>query len=110
MLTAIILLPVVGALVLAVIPPDRRLVRAVATVFTLLPLLLGIYLLASFNPGQAGPQFVERVPWIRILNFNVDYYIGVDGLRLPLLLLTLLLKHPEALRLRKRLTQKWASG
>lgn len=91
MLTAIILLPVVGALLLAVLPPDRRLIRAVSVTFTLLPLLLGIYLLANFNPTQAGPQFVERVPWVRVLNFNVDYYLGVDGLSLPLLLLNLLL-------------------
>jgi len=91
MLTAIILLPVAGALLLAVLPPDRRLIRAVSVTFTLLPLLLGIYLLANFNLTQAGPQFVERVPWVRILGFNVDYYLGVDGLSLPLLLLNLLL-------------------
>ena len=31
-------------------------------------------------------QFVERVPWIRA--FNVEYYLGVDGFSMPLILLT----------------------
>jgi NADH-quinone oxidoreductase subunit M len=45
---------------------------------------IGLYL--SFDNAEPGLQFVERIPWIE--TFNVWYYLGVDGLSSPLILLT----------------------
>src|SRR5690606_19464013 len=36
--------------------------------------------------GTADMQFVERIPWITL--FNVEYFLGVDGFSMPLVLLT----------------------
>jgi NADH-quinone oxidoreductase subunit M len=52
----------------------------------LLTFVLSIFLYAGFDSGTAAMQFVERVPWVDAL--NVDYYLGVDGISVPLILLT----------------------
>ncbi|MEQ8204561.1 MAG: NADH-quinone oxidoreductase subunit M, partial [Woeseia sp.] len=48
--------------------------------------LLSLFLYKSFDNGTAAMQFVERVPWIAA--FNVEYFLGVDGISAPLILLT----------------------
>ncbi len=45
---------------------------------------LGLY--TQFDTATATMQFVERMAWIQV--FNVEYYLGIDGLSLPLILLT----------------------
>jgi NADH-quinone oxidoreductase subunit M len=62
--------------------PDRLLALAVS----LLCFALSLPLWTDFNAATADMQFVERVPWIRA--FNVEYYLGVDGFSMPLILLT----------------------
>jgi len=49
-------------------------------------MLLGLVVLAGFNPAAAGFQFEERAAWITSL--NVHYHLGLDGLSLLLVLLT----------------------
>jgi NADH-quinone oxidoreductase subunit M len=53
---------------------------AVATFFASLPLYSG------FDMSTAQMQFVEKAPWIPA--FDVNYYLGVDGISMPLILLT----------------------
>ncbi len=60
--------------------------RMLALGVTLVTLLLSIGLYAGFDNAESGMQFVERVPWIESL--AVYYYLGVDGLSAPLILLT----------------------
>ncbi len=62
--------------------PDRLLALAVS----LLCFALSLPLWTDFNAATADMQFVERMPWIRA--FNVEYYLGVDGFSMPLILLT----------------------
>jgi len=45
---------------------------------------IGLYM--GFDNAEPGMQFIERVPWIEA--FNVWYYLGIDGLSAPLILLT----------------------
>ncbi len=89
-LTTILFLPAAGAIVIALIPKkDDGLIKRVAAIFTGVPLILAVYLFAAFNrgPGMAGIiQFEEKYLWIAPL--NAYYHLGVDGLSLPLLLLT----------------------
>jgi NADH-quinone oxidoreductase subunit M len=92
-LTTILFLPAVGAIIIALISKkDDALIKRVAAIFTGIPLALSIYLFAAFDRslGAAGAiQFEEYYLWIAPL--NAHYHLGVDGLSLPLVLLTTLL-------------------
>jgi len=66
-------------------------IRRLALALSLVPLGLCVPLLARFDPTASGPQMVERAPWIRFFGFNVDYFVGVDGLSLWFVVLSALL-------------------
>ncbi len=89
LLTTIVFLPLVGAAITAFLPKDRAgLPRMVALVVSLIDLALVIWLVASFDAG-GGLQFVERARWIP--EAGIQYFMGVDGISLPLLFLSALL-------------------
>ncbi|MBU2609263.1 MAG: NADH-quinone oxidoreductase subunit M [Chloroflexi bacterium] len=89
-LTWIIFLPVVGAILIALIPAlSERAIRYTAAIFTLASLVLSLILFISFDRSLASAgviQFAERVSWIPAI--NAFYHVGVDGLSLPLVILT----------------------
>ncbi len=60
--------------------------RSLSLAVSVLTLVLGIFLYAIFDTTTASMQFVERAPWIGAL--NVEYFLGVDGISAPLILLT----------------------
>ncbi len=60
--------------------------RSLSLAVSVLTLVLGIFLYANFDTTTASMQFVERAPWIGAL--NVEYFLGVDGISAPLILLT----------------------
>ncbi|MFH1382437.1 MAG: NADH-quinone oxidoreductase subunit M [Chloroflexota bacterium] len=88
MLSAIVFLPIVGAIIVALAGSRHRLIRWISAVFTFIPLLLSVILFANFNRSLAAGavQFEEKVSWIKAINAN--YHLGVDGLSLPLVVLT----------------------
>jgi NADH-quinone oxidoreductase subunit M len=99
-LSLAVFLPTVGALVIALVPRDRdRLVRALGILFTGAPLLVGIIMLFGYDfsaPGAFGDgsaaqalQYEVNARWISVI--GARYHLGVDGVSLPLLELTLLL-------------------
>jgi NADH-quinone oxidoreductase subunit M len=61
-------------------------IRQVALVTSLLAFGLSLWLWARFDPASADFQFVERFRWIPA--FGIDYYLGVDGISLLLVVLT----------------------
>jgi NADH-quinone oxidoreductase subunit M len=88
-LTTILFLPVIGAIVIALISKrDDWLIKRLAAIFTFIPLALAVYLFIAFDrsSGAAVFQFEEKYLWIAPL--NAYYHLGVDGLSLPLMLLT----------------------
>ncbi|MFC1933176.1 NuoM family protein [Chloroflexota bacterium] len=86
-LTAIIFLPVAGAIIIALIAGSRpKLTRYLAAIFTFIPLVLAVTLFFSFDKAAGGFQFVEKVAWIAPL--DAFYHLGVDGLSLPMVVLT----------------------
>lgn len=94
LLTLLTFSPLVGALVLLVVPRGQTaLLRAIGVLATLVPLALSLTLYAAFD-AAGGLQFVEKARWFSIpvgnIAFPVDYEVGVDGLSLPLVLLTTL--------------------
>src|SRR6476469_4766649 len=84
------LLPVAGALLLLLIgnADGRRttLSRWVTLAISVAAFGVTLAMWASFNPGSAEFQLIERVPWIP--SFGIDYYVGVDGISLLLIVLT----------------------
>ena len=93
LLSFLIWFPIAGGIALLVIgdgdengSPQARLMRLSALTFSVLTFLASIALYIGFDNSEPGMQFVERVPWIEA--FNVWYYLGIDGLSAPLILLT----------------------
>ena len=87
LLTAIIVLPAIGAVVTALLPRSRpELVRPVAVSFTVGTLALTVSLLASFESGEAGFQFTTFHSWIE--QWGIAWNLGVDGISLFLVVLT----------------------
>ncbi|MHC4862003.1 MAG: complex I subunit 4 family protein, partial [Planctomycetota bacterium] len=60
--------------------------RAVGLASTTLTFLLSLRLFASFAPSDSGFQFVEHAPWLP--EYGVNYFVGIDGISLFLVLLT----------------------
>lgn len=96
LLTILIFLPVLGAVVIAILPKDNfSLIRGTAFVFTLLVLLVSLMMFPQFDRDMSGInnvdgfQFMEKHSWIPA--FHIEYFIGVDGLSFPMILLTALL-------------------
>ncbi len=84
-------LPLVGALVIALVPKERdRLVRGLGIAFTGAALVVGLAMLPGFD-FRAGTnlQFELNTRWISAI--GARYHIGTDGISLPLFELTLLL-------------------
>jgi NADH-quinone oxidoreductase subunit M len=89
-LSVIVFLPLLGAL-LALVVGDRdgrrdRLVRWLALGVSLVVFALTMALWLRFDPGSAEYQFVERRAWIPA--FGIEYFVGVDGISLLLVVLT----------------------
>jgi NADH-quinone oxidoreductase subunit M len=60
--------------------------RWTALVFSVVTFLMSLILWAGFDISTAAMQFTETARWIP--SFNVDYRLGIDGISLPLILLT----------------------
>ncbi|MGF1460100.1 MAG: NAD(P)H-quinone oxidoreductase subunit D4, partial [Leptolyngbyaceae cyanobacterium] len=91
MLSALILIPLVGALIVSLWPqksPARQ-VGLVALIIQGLSLLWAGYLATQFDIQQPTLQFVESLPWVDAL--GLTYQLGIDGLSMPLLLINSLL-------------------
>jgi NADH-quinone oxidoreductase subunit M len=87
LLTTCLLAPLLAALVIIFLPKDEsKLHKAVAVIGTFIPLAISLYVYFAYDTAQGGVQFVQRIDWIKDL--GVTYYMGVDGLSLPMLLLT----------------------
>jgi NADH-quinone oxidoreductase subunit M len=93
LLTLAITAPIIGAIVLMLIPnrdgSKDALIRYVALAVSLVAFAITLGLWAGFDPASTadqGFQFVERYQWIPA--FKVEYYVGIDGLSLMLLVLT----------------------
>ncbi len=89
MLSGLVLLPAVGAAVVLLLPRRRpELILPVGTMLAVLPLGLAGYLFAVFEP-VAGYQFVEQANWYE--PWGISWYLGVDGISMPLVVMTALL-------------------
>ncbi len=81
-------LPMVGVLFIAMLKADEagaRNARWVALWTTLITFAVSLNLVWRFDPGSPEFQFVEKHPWLAGF---ATYHMGVDGISLPLIILT----------------------
>jgi NADH-quinone oxidoreductase subunit M len=90
-LTLAVFLPLVGAAVLMVIPRNNEsALKGTALWFTLLTAAVGVYLLVQFDYDATQTlQFTANERWIDVIHSR--YIVGIDGISLPLLLLSMLI-------------------
>ncbi|NJR67249.1 MAG: NADH-quinone oxidoreductase subunit M [Synechococcales cyanobacterium CRU_2_2] len=93
MLSALIGLPLVAAIVVAMLPGEagstQNLARIIAGVTAGLVFVLSLIVFWQFDAANPGLQWSEQLPWVEPL--GLSYRLGVDGLSLPLVLLNALL-------------------
>ena len=90
MLSLLLACPLIGMLVILALPRTAvRAIRLVALCATGFALIVGLQVLNGFAPQATAIQFQERLSWIPQL--NIFYHVGVDGINLPMILLTVLL-------------------
>jgi len=88
-LTYLIFVPLVGALIMMLIPKGSEAAhKVVALATSLVALGIGVYILQQFDyDAAANAQFGVNLPWITAINSR--YILGLDGISLPMLILTL---------------------
>ncbi len=89
LLSALIFLPLVFAGIIALSPADLikdKIIQPLALIFSGILFALSILMLFKFDPSSAAIQFSEQVSWIPQL--GIQYFIGVDGISLWLVMLS----------------------
>ncbi|MGB2583671.1 MAG: NADH-quinone oxidoreductase subunit M [Dehalococcoidia bacterium] len=84
-LSIVLFLPAAGAIVIGLLVKEAKTVRITAALFTFVAFALSLALFVMFD-RDGGLQFVEQAQWIS--SINAQYYLGVDGLSLPMVILT----------------------
>ena len=88
-LNIVIFFPLVGVLVLLLLPSEKKSwLRWTALATTLVTFGLSIWMLTMFDKSNPDLQLGLNLPWIQVAGWNIFYAVGVDGLSILLVLLT----------------------
>ncbi|RMG61320.1 MAG: NADH-quinone oxidoreductase subunit M [Deltaproteobacteria bacterium] len=86
-LSVLVFLPLLGALFVLLIPKrEEKFIKDSTFIVTLAVFGLSLYMFSRFDGGTAAFQFVEKRSWIP--EYGVQYFLGIDGISLWLVLLT----------------------
>jgi NADH-quinone oxidoreductase subunit M len=86
-LSLIIFLPLAGIFFILLIDRDKKAtIRTIGMFFSILTFLISLLVFYSFSSGTSSMQFVEHLSWIP--EFGIQYYLGIDGISLFMVLLT----------------------
>ncbi len=91
MLSFVIFFPLAGAAVIALLPKERESwAKWIAAAVSAVILVVVIGLFVAYDRDDAGYQFLNHAKWIEsgVSSFTLQYVVGLDGLSLPLVLLT----------------------
>ena len=101
LLSLLLLIPLLGALLITLIPGDRTsaFFRSFTAVVLIAQCVASAALLIPFNPADSGLQLIEHVAWLP--SIGLDYALAVDGLSMPLVLMNGVLCLVAALASRK---------
>ena len=81
-----IFIPLLAGLIILLLPARfKSRVRGIALGAAAITLLLSIIIYARYDTAAGGYQFIEHLPWVPAL--GISYYVGVDGISAPLVLL-----------------------
>lgn len=87
LLSLTLFLPIIGAIFIMAMPKDQeKAIKYIASVSTFISLVLSLIVFIMYDRSAGGMQFIESIPWVADL--GVSYALGVDGISMPLLLLT----------------------
>ena len=89
MLSALIIIPLLGAAIVGLVPLKAQSTRNLAFVTAISIIVVNLIVAFGFDFQQQSLQFAEDIPWIDWLGLN--YHLGIDGLSFPLVLLNSLL-------------------
>ena len=88
-LSIITLTPVIGAIIIMIIPEkEHKLIKYTALLASGVSLFFSLYVYYHYDKIKGGLQFLEEIPWIS--KFGISYSMGVDGISIPLIILTAL--------------------
>ena len=103
-LSLITFIPVVGMIIILLLPSNmKQQIKITALIMTLIQVVLAIVLLSNFNYAAGGIyeessfQFIDKFRWIEVPTntwigtIKIDYFLGVDGLSMPMIILTALI-------------------
>ena len=86
-LSFIVFTPIAAGMLLLLFPAERKTeIRVTALAAATIALGLSVWTFLAYDQAAGGYQFIEKVSWIPAL--GVSYHVGVDGMNLPLVLLT----------------------
>ncbi len=92
LLPLLVFFPLVGIAVILFLKEEQKaVIRWVALATALIGFAISIAVLIAFNPANPDLQMVTKAPWIQVAGFNIQFYMGIDGLSILLVLLTTLL-------------------
>lgn len=87
LLSLVIWTPILGGLLVLAAGSAKGLeARVIALIASLITFAISVPLFTGFDTTTAQMQFQELAPWIA--TFNVNYHLGVDGISMPLIVLT----------------------
>jgi NADH-quinone oxidoreductase subunit M len=112
LLSLLVWLPIAGGIVVLLLGDSRAAAgKWLSLAVSLVTFVASIPLFTQFDGSSYAMQFAERTPWIRAL--HSDYALGVDGIAMPLVLLTTLMTVLVVIAgwtvIEKRITQYFAS-
>ncbi|CFX29086.1 NADH-quinone oxidoreductase, chain M/4 [Syntrophomonas zehnderi OL-4] len=86
-LSITLFIPILGAILIMCLSANRqKAIKYIAAAATFVSLILSLLVFLNYDRAVGGMQFIEHIPWIADL--GVSYALGVDGISIPLLLLT----------------------
>jgi NADH-quinone oxidoreductase subunit M len=89
-LTITVFLPLVGAVIIAFIPSEREeSARPIALIVSAIAFALSLIILAGYDFGPRGLQYEVIAPWLSVI--NAEYHVAIDGVSMPLFVLSYLL-------------------
>lgn len=89
-LTILVFLPIVFSIPILFMNPEKgRRIKVYSLIITLMTFAVSLVLFFSFNETDSGFQFIEKYQWVK--DFNISYFLGVDGISLLLVMLTTLI-------------------
>jgi NADH-quinone oxidoreductase subunit M len=87
LLSIVTFVPLIGCIVIALLPRERLgAIRGAAFITAIVAWVASLGLLAGFDPSAAGFQFREQADWVPA--FGIQYKLGIDGISLALVVLT----------------------